>query len=99
MEMTMRMIFALAVVAATAISVPAFAQSVGAPGAVGTGGGLSGSNTPGSGVSPQGYYDRQSYDRAPGYYGGDFSAERSQPTWSVYYNRVGSNPTWSNPSW
>ncbi len=44
----MRSIFALAMAAGLTLAAPAFAQDAGSPGAVGTGGGLTGSNTPGS---------------------------------------------------
>jgi hypothetical protein len=86
----MRIVFAIAVAAATAISVPAFAQTAGAPGAVGTGRGLTGSNTPGGGVSANG-----SYGRELGYHDYGYSGAQSQPTWSVNYNRQGFNPAWS----
>ena len=91
----MRTIFALAVAAATVISVPAFAQSVGAPGAVGTGGGLVGSNTPGGGASPNGDYGARPYGWARGFNDSGYYGENSQPSWSVQYNRVAS-PAWSN---
>ena len=44
----MRPIFAFAMAAGLAFSLPAFAQDAGSPGAVGTGGSLTGSNPPGS---------------------------------------------------
>jgi len=44
----MRAIYALALTAAMAVGTPAFAQQAGAPGAAGTGNGLTGSNPPGS---------------------------------------------------
>ncbi len=52
----MKPILALAATAAIALSAPAFAQTGGAPGAIGSTGGLSGSNTPGSGQDSQRVY-------------------------------------------
>ena len=43
----MRTIFAVAMAAGLSIAAPAFAQDAGSPGAVGTGGSLTGSNPPG----------------------------------------------------
>jgi hypothetical protein len=60
----MRPTLALAVTAMLAISAPALAQEAGAPGAVGTGGGMTGSNN-GTGFGPNGPYYGP-YDNAPG---------------------------------
>jgi hypothetical protein len=73
----MRQILALAATAMLGLSAPALAQSVGAPGATGTGGPLTGSNPPGSGVDPQWTYNEYGpgYAREYGDYGPGYARE------------------------
>jgi hypothetical protein len=89
----MRTIFAMAVAAATLISVPAIAQT-GAPGSWGPGYYDNGyQSQPSWSVN----YNRQGYNQTwapgPSYYDNGYTGQSSQPSWSVNYNRQGYNPT------